>query len=203
MSNKAAAKKAALELLDLCKKDGVRLPTDSMNAMVQAGTMLNATRADGEYNLQAALAAMTEKFGATTPAVETKKRKAAAGDKVTKKEKDESVKEEDGDVDDDGGATSPAAKKKKNVAQATVAKNQALAEAFSDLAGFEFKKGDRFKGGSYSKVAKAIRDAEDELTSGKQAMKLKGVGKASATKIDEFLETGKIEKLEEYRAGNM
>ncbi|RLO08396.1 hypothetical protein DYB28_003981, partial [Aphanomyces astaci] len=83
------------------------------------------------------------------------------------------------------------------------AKNQALAEAFSDLAGFEFKKGDRFKGGSYSKVAKAIRDAEDELTSGKQAMKLKGVGKASATKIDEFLETGKIEKLEEYRAGNM
>ncbi|ETV95858.1 hypothetical protein H310_10900 [Aphanomyces invadans] len=201
MSNKAAAKKAAQELLELCKKDGVHLPTDAMNAMIQAGTMLNATRADGEYNLTAALAAMVEKFGATKPEPETKKRKASGGKKSTKGS-DESVKDEAQDASD-GGEASPVAKKKKSVAQATNTKNQALAEAFSDLAGFEFKKGDRFKGGSYSKVAKAIRDAEDALTSGKQAMKLKGVGKASATKIDEFLETGKIEKLEEYRAGNM
>ncbi|OQR94218.1 hypothetical protein THRCLA_08220 [Thraustotheca clavata] len=184
MSNKAAAKQSAKDLLELCKKDGVQVPTDPMNAMIQAGTMLNATREDGEFNLPAALKAMIEKFGVKKVEKSTKKRKAPENSK----EKDE----------DD--ASTP---KKKKVAQATNPKNQDLAEAFAELAGFEFKRGEKFKGGSYSKVAKAIRDAEDKIESGKAALKLKGIGKASAAKIDEFLENGKIEKLEEYRAGNI
>ncbi|OQR98379.1 hypothetical protein ACHHYP_08676 [Achlya hypogyna] len=193
MSNKAAAKQAAKDLLDLCKKDGVLVPTDPMNAMIQAGTMLNATREDGEYNLPAALKAMADKFGVKAPEAKpkaTRKRKA-------KNDSKDDVKDEDDEGDDES------AKKKKKVAQATNEKNQELAEAFAELAGFEFKRGEKFKGGSYSKVAKAIRDAEDKIESGKAAMKLKGIGKASASKIDEFLENGKIEKLEEYRAGNM
>ncbi|KAF0719190.1 Aste57867_1220 [Aphanomyces stellatus] len=200
MSAKAAAKKAATQLLDLCKKDGVQIPTDPMNAMIQAGTMLNATREDGEYNLAAALKAMTDKFGAKAPPAKkapAKKRKKAGEDADVKDE----VKDEAVVVDGDEEGT--AAKKKRSTPQATNQKNQELAEAFAELAGFEFKRGDRFKGGSYSKVAKAIRDAEDVIKTGKEAMKLKGVGKASGAKIDEFLETGKIEKLEEYRAGNM
>ncbi|KDO31588.1 hypothetical protein SPRG_19502 [Saprolegnia parasitica CBS 223.65] len=192
---KVAAKQAAKELLALCAKDGVLVPTDPMNAMIQAGTMLNATREDGAYNLDAALKAMTDKFGAKAPeAKATKKRKAPA-----KKAKDGDEAKDAGDDEDDGEAVT----KKKKIAQATNEKNQALAEAFAELAGFEFKRGEKFKGGSYSKVAKAIRDAEDKIESGKAAMKLKGIGKASASKIDEFLEHGKIEKLEEYRAGNM
>ncbi|CAK4086348.1 unnamed protein product [Aphanomyces euteiches] len=205
MSNKAAAKKAATELLELCKKEGVQVPTDPMNAMIQAGTMLNATRENGEYNIPAALKAMTEKFGAkkvTASPQASKKRKKAGSDEGEDKVKHE----KDGDVKDEGkgeGDEEGSAQKKKKVAQATNPKNQDLAEVFADLAGFEFKRGDRFKGGSYSKVAKAIRDTGDVITSGKQATKLKGVGKASAAKIDEFLETGKVEKLEEYRAGNL
>lgn len=97
----------------------------------------------------------------------------------------------------------PKAKKARTKPTATHSANQELADAFAELSGFEFKRGEKFKGGTWSKVAKAVRDAEEAITSGKQAMKLKGIGKSSATKIDEFLETGTMATLEEYRAGNM
>lgn len=77
--------------------------------------------------------------------------------------------------------------------------NGALASAFAELAEFEFKKGERMKGAAYKKVAKALAETTDEITSGKQAAKLPGIGKSSAAKIDEFLETGAIAKLEEYK----
>jgi len=77
--------------------------------------------------------------------------------------------------------------------------NGALASAFAELAEFEFKKGERMKGAAYKKVAKALAETTDEIASGKQAAKLPGIGKSSAAKIDEFLETGAIAKLEEYK----
>jgi hypothetical protein len=159
---------------------------------------------------------MIKKFGKKegTP---SKKRKAAAvksekGVKAekaagaTKKKAGKVKKEEEQDEDEDEGEDEdeePKAKKQKKKPTAACESNQALADAFAELSGFEFKRGEKFKGGTWSKVAKAIRDAEDEISSGKQALKLKGVGKSSAAKIDEFLETGTLEKLEEYRAGNM
>lgn len=108
----------------------------------------------------------------------------------------------DGD-DEEAEDDEPKAKKARTKPMATNSANQALAEAFAELSGFEFKRGEKFKGGTWSKVAKAVRDSEEKITTGKQAMKLKGIGKSSAAKIDEFLETGTLEKLEEYRAGNM
>lgn len=168
---------------------------------------------------------MITKFGIKEGAAPSKKRKAGDAKKPTKKSAKEVVDvdaEDDADVDGDDKkkvVKKPAATKKKTIVisdddepktkkartkpMATNSANQELADAFAELSGFEFKRGEKFKGGTWSKVAKAVRDSEEKITTGKQAMKLKGIGKSSATKIDEFLETGTMETLEEYRAGNM
>ncbi|RLN87293.1 hypothetical protein BBJ28_00014895 [Nothophytophthora sp. Chile5] len=208
MASREASKKAAKELLALCAKEGVKVPTDPINAAVEAGTMINATREKE----------MIKKFGVedvASPVKKTKKKAVGSGVKVEKKEKgsaargrkrksdDDSVKVKDKEEeeDDEDGEKMPKKAKKKPMAACEA--NQALADAFAELSGFEFKRGEKFKGGTWSKVAKAIRDSEEALASGKQALKLKGVGKSSAAKIDEFLETGTLEKLEDYRAGNL
>ncbi|KAF4037589.1 Helix-hairpin-helix motif-containing protein 8 [Phytophthora infestans] len=203
MSSREASKKAAKELLALCVKEGVKVPTNPVNAAVEAGTMLNATREDGEFQLDAALKEMIKKFGVKEP-TSPKKKKGKTDVKTEKKtgrkRKNAEVKDEDEESADDNEKKP---KKPRKKAEATCEDNQELADAFAELSGFEFKRGEKFKGGTWSKVAKAIRECESKLTCGKDALKLKGVGKSSAAKIDEFLETGTLEKLEEYRAGNM
>ncbi|KAL4158360.1 hypothetical protein PRNP1_004138 [Phytophthora ramorum] len=201
MSSREASKKAAKELLALCAKEGVKVPTDPVNAAVEAGTMLNATREDGEFQLDAALQEMIKKFGVKKVASPKKKDKADVKEKKAtrgRKRKSDDVKDEDEDEDEDEKKP----KKPRKKVEATCEANQALADTFAELSGFEFKRGERFKGGTWSKVAKAIRDCESDITCGKDALKLKGVGKSSAAKIDEFIETGTLEKLDEYRAGN-
>ncbi|KAG6971259.1 hypothetical protein JG687_00002158 [Phytophthora cactorum] len=218
MSSREASKKAAKELLALCAKEGVKVPTDPVNAAVEAGTMLNATRENGEFQLNAALKVrhamfvatvslltrrgvqeMIKKFGVKESTSPKKKGKTdvKTEKKTGRKRKSADVKDEDDEED------KKKAKKPRKKVEATCEANQALADAFAELSGFEFKRGEKFKGGTWSKVAKAIRDCESKLTCGKDALKLKGVGKSSAAKIDEYLETGTLEKLEEYRAGNM
>lgn len=49
---------------------------------------------------------------------------------------------------------------------------------------------------AYRKAASAIAEYSEEITSGAQAKKLKGVGEKISKKIDEFLTTGKLQKLE-------
>ena len=64
-------------------------------------------------------------------------------------------------------------------------------------------------GGTYKKVANAIKDLDYEITAdnakglGKGKTKVDGIGKGSSEKIHEFLETGKMAKLEEKRAGQV
>jgi hypothetical protein len=127
-----------------------------------------------------------------SPKKKTKRAKKTDEVKIEIKVKDE---EEDEEAEEKP--------KKRSKLVALCEKNQELADAFAELSGFEFKRGEKFKGGAWSKVAKAIRESEDVITSGKQATKLKGIGKSSAAKIEEFLETGTIHTLEEFRAGNM
>ncbi|KAG7395889.1 hypothetical protein PHYBOEH_003053, partial [Phytophthora boehmeriae] len=204
MSSREASKKAAKELLALCAKEGVKVPTNPVNAAVEAGTMLNATREDGEFQLDAALKEMIKKFGvkeSASPKKSAKTEKKTTRGKKRKSDDDSvKVKDEEDDEDDEDGESKP--KKAKKKPEASCEANQPLADAFAELSGFEFKRGEKFKGGTWSKVAKAIRDCEEEISTGKQALKLKGVGKSSAAKIDEFLETGTLEKLEEYRAAD-
>lgn len=56
------------------------------------------------------------------------------------------------------------------------------------------------KANAYRKAAAAIAKHDVDITSGGQAQKLDGVGKKIAEKIDEFLKTGKLRKLENIRA---
>lgn len=79
------------------------------------------------------------------------------------------------------------------------AENEGLATAFSEMAGLYFKQGERMKGASYKKVSGVLAGLTSPVTSGKECQKLPGVGKASGEKIDEFLATGKITKLEELK----
>ncbi len=55
--------------------------------------------------------------------------------------------------------------------------------------------------GVFSKGAKALRECETEITTLKEAMALKGVGKGIAGYVMEMINTGVITKLEEIRAG--
>jgi len=53
---------------------------------------------------------------------------------------------------------------------------------------------------AYRKAASAIAAHDKPIGSGEQAMTIKGVGKKIGAKIDEFLATGKLQKLEKIRA---
>ncbi|KRT86188.1 hypothetical protein AMK59_1203 [Oryctes borbonicus] len=48
----------------------------------------------------------------------------------------------------------------------------------------------------YRKAANVLANHPTRITSGKEAQKLDGIGKKIAKKIDEFLQTGKLQKLE-------
>ena len=77
--------------------------------------------------------------------------------------------------------------------------NVGLASAFAELASFEFKNSDTMRGSAYKKASNTIAEQTDPITSGKEAMKLPGIGKSSAGKIDEFLTTGAITQLTTYK----
>ena len=71
-----------------------------------------------------------------------------------------------------------------------------------------FLDGNSNAGASYTKVSNAIKDLELEITA-ENAMglsrgktKVPGIGKGSAEKMKEYMETGTIQKLEEKRANN-
>jgi hypothetical protein len=49
------------------------------------------------------------------------------------------------------------------------------------------KESNQFKARAYWKAAKAIRDHDDQISSGKQALSIKGIGKSISAKIDAFL----------------
>src|SRR6056300_1134018 len=80
--------------------------------------------------------------------------------------------------------------------------NDALVDHFMDMATEE---SDEFKSAAYEKAAEAIDALNFEVTSGEELSKgpkkVPGIGKGIAKKIDEFLETGKIKRLEELRKG--
>ncbi|KAA0202395.1 hypothetical protein HAZT_HAZT009249 [Hyalella azteca] len=56
-----------------------------------------------------------------------------------------------------------------------------------------------FKSNAYKTAASVLASHPKRIASGEEAAKLKGIGKKIALKIDEFLATGKLEKLEKIR----
>ncbi|RHY45536.1 hypothetical protein DYB34_010929 [Aphanomyces astaci] len=100
--------------------------------------------------------------------------------------------------DDDDEEVESLRHKMRSKLPATNPKNHELANAFEDLAEYDFHRGQVSAGAAYSKVAMAIRDARQEITSGQQAFEeVDGIGQKSAAKIDEYLEMGHIAKSDE------
>ncbi len=82
--------------------------------------------------------------------------------------------------------------------------NSELAHALDTIADLlEITGGDTFRINSYRRVARTIRDLTDDVRVLQEAGKLreiKGIGKGTAAKIEEFIESGTISALEELRA---
>jgi DNA polymerase/3'-5' exonuclease PolX len=81
-----------------------------------------------------------------------------------------------------------------------VSYNEELAEALDSLARFEE---DFHKAAAYDDAAYAVQHLPFRVTNGdelaKGPRKVKGIGKSIAAKINEFLDTGKIKKLEKLK----
>ncbi|MHC5033477.1 MAG: helix-hairpin-helix domain-containing protein, partial [Planctomycetota bacterium] len=84
-------------------------------------------------------------------------------------------------------------------------KNAAVADLFDTMADImEIKGENAFRVSSYRKVARALRDLTEDVeqvhTEGRLT-DLAGIGKSSAEKIAQFLETGKVKAYEELTTG--
>ncbi|XP_071829199.1 DNA polymerase beta-like [Apostichopus japonicus] len=78
--------------------------------------------------------------------------------------------------------------------------NQEIVDFLVELANYE-KNVTRalFKHNAYRKAASVIAKYPTKITTGDEAKKLDGVGDKISKKIDEFLQTGKLQKLEKIR----
>lgn len=75
--------------------------------------------------------------------------------------------------------------------------NSDLCDLLNELAEYEKNVArNMYKYKAYLQAARAISEHPTRITSGKEAKQLSGVGEKIAKKIDEFLATGKLEKLE-------
>ena len=83
-----------------------------------------------------------------------------------------------------------------------VSYNHELVDIFDKLASFEE---DPHKRNAYRTIGYAIHALSYKVTSGQELSKgpkkVNGIGKSAAKIIDEFLETGKVEKLEKFKKG--
>eukprot|EP01083_Nonionella_stella_P087209 242522_1 len=73
--------------------------------------------------------------------------------------------------------------------------NEHITGILSELAKNERASGNHWKAQAYGKAVKSLVNLDHKVTSGKQALKLPGVGKSIAKKIQEIIDTGKLEKL--------
>jgi DNA polymerase (family 10) len=84
-------------------------------------------------------------------------------------------------------------------------KNSEIAEIFDKIADIlEFKGEIVFKVNSYRKAARTLRDTTEDvavIAAGNRLLDMPGVGKSTADKIVEYLETGTIRKYEDERKG--
>jgi len=75
-------------------------------------------------------------------------------------------------------------------------KKSLIIDALTQLYEEHKAKGDRFRSIAYGRALTQIKKMTSPIVSGKQAKKIKGIGKGIADKIDEILRTGKLAILE-------
>ena len=82
--------------------------------------------------------------------------------------------------------------------------NKRLARIFSDMGAFYTYSGeaDRFRAIAYEKAARIIGDLEEDVSNltEKEMEAIEGIGHGIATKIEEYIATGKISKYEELKS---
>jgi len=87
-------------------------------------------------------------------------------------------------------------------------KNAALVLAFQECAKYYFQEGNHNAGSSYIKAVDALTNLKEEVTEDnamsfcKGKTKIPGIGKGSASKMLEFVQTGTFAKLEEKRSAH-
>ncbi len=180
-----------------------------------------------DFNVQEAINGLIDKFGQEQKVekvssnsqesyVEKSEVKDEEGinEKKPKKKRESKKKndsEEDGDEDIEDGDSSPKPKKKvkkestspKKTETYAVESNRGIGEVLLEMASLYYKAGEGMKGGVFSRGAKVIREVTYAISTGKEAMKEKGIGKGIGAIIDEFLAKGFVEKLEKMRAGEV
>src|SRR4051812_35180001 len=79
--------------------------------------------------------------------------------------------------------------------------NQKIAAIFRSIADLLDYQGIAFKPAAYRKAAQVLEELQEDVSekSKKELMDLSGIGEATAGKIREFVETGKIEFLEKLQ----
>ena len=80
--------------------------------------------------------------------------------------------------------------------------NSAISEQLSLLGTYYGLDGDTYRSKAYIKASTAIAEHGTVITSGKQAMAIPGIGSSSASVIDEYLSTGKVQRLIELESKN-
>eukprot|EP00457_Paulinella_chromatophora_P002813 gb/GEZN01002818.1/.p1 GENE.gb/GEZN01002818.1/~~gb/GEZN01002818.1/.p1 ORF type:complete len:763 (-),score=186.35 gb/GEZN01002818.1/:67-2139(-) len=84
-------------------------------------------------------------------------------------------------------------------AEGEINSNQALAEILTEMGNAEKIAGQVFKARAYYKAVKSIKQHDARIRSGREASKLEGVGKKLAAKIQEILDTGKLDAYEKKK----
>jgi hypothetical protein len=74
--------------------------------------------------------------------------------------------------------------------------NQALIDAFLELSAYEGKAGNTFQSRADKRVATTLQSLKSDFSPG---TKVRNIGTGSVEKIEEFLKTGKIEKLQKFK----
>eukprot|EP01041_Mallomonas_annulata_P002500 gene2500-4858_t len=182
----ANVKQIAQDLAERATQKMVRFPKiwDEKKRMQDCGkTIMMHKNEDGEFDVDAALSSLIEKYGTEEDQSEKK------DNKKRKKENEQETEESENKP------------KQAKAVHITCEANRPVATAIMEIGSIYFKNSDARKGGVFSKAAKALRDCEEEIKNSKDAMKLKGIGKGIAAYIEEYLNTGVITKLEELRAG--
>jgi len=76
--------------------------------------------------------------------------------------------------------------------------NQELSSIFNILADYYVLEKETYKAKAFRNSGNILSKHEKKITSADEAIKIKGIGKSSAEIIDEYLKTGKVQRLEKF-----
>jgi hypothetical protein len=77
--------------------------------------------------------------------------------------------------------------------------NETIAELLDELTQYEVRDGNKYAGMSDDNAAAVLRRYTGKLNKGSDVAQLPGIGPGTVAKIDEYLKTGHITKLDEFR----